>query len=211
MTAAPGIDIELQEVVHWLHDSNTSSSSFSGATKLLADPVSKNWKWLQEKKVWIFPSPWFPKTASPSFQTVFEKKSLGGFMCLRKVSGDRWSWCTGGHTSFNWSNLLGQLILIHLTHVKLIKLLDTIRENLQKSHNPYCKGCISFLTHLQKHTLECFPISTITFTTTSTLRYPKVGSEGSNHTTVPEISRQSKSKNFHHQWQVSGLWVASPK
>ena len=69
---------------------------------------------------------------------------------------------------------------------------------------PYCEGCISFLTHLQKHILERFPISTITFTTTSTLRYPKVGSEGSNHTAVPEISRQSKSKNLHHQRQVFG-------
>lgn len=50
----PGIDIELQEVVHWLHDSNTSSSSFSGVTKPLADPVNKNWKWLQEKKDGFF-------------------------------------------------------------------------------------------------------------------------------------------------------------
>lgn len=84
----------------------------------------------------IFPSPWFPKTASPPSKTVFEKKEPWRFHMSEGSVRDRWSWCTGGPATFNWSNLLGQLILVDLTHVKLIKLLNTIRENLQKSHNP---------------------------------------------------------------------------
>lgn len=72
--SAPGIDIELQEVVHWLHDSNTSSSSFSGVTKPLADPVNKNWKWLQEKSKEDFSKSMISKDSITSFQNSFRKK-----------------------------------------------------------------------------------------------------------------------------------------
>ena len=96
---------------------------------------TKNWKWLQEKKDGFFQVHDFQRQHPPPSKQFSKKRALEVSYVWGSV-GDRWIWCTGGHTSFNWSNLLGQLILINLTHVKLIKLLDTIRENLQKSHNP---------------------------------------------------------------------------